>query len=434
MSDPRPQPDDRSAGPTPEDIIEPPRGLGAIYRALRSRNYRLFFMGQSVSAVGRFMTRTALAWLVWRLTGSKALLGVVAFAGSVPTLALGAFAGVLVDRVSRRGLLIVTQAIAMAVSFALAALTLTGLIQVWHIIALALTQGLLDVADRTARQTFVVEMLESREDLPNAIALNSSIVHMARFIGPALGGAVVAAVGEGICFLADGVSFLFVIVALVAMRLPAAGARSHRRNFLANLAEGFRYGLGRRPIRELLLVVALCSLGGSTMGVLMPAFAEDVLGGGANLFGWLQAASGLGALCGALYLAGRASARGLGKVIAVAGVAAGAAMIGFAWLRWLPASFLLVGVSGLSLMLIAAAGNTVLQTIVADDKRGRVMGLFAMAFFGMFPLGSLLGGMLAERFGAPATITGAGMLCLLAMAWFLVRLPTLRELLRPEGE
>jgi MFS family permease len=400
-------------------------------RALRSRNYRLFFTGQSISLIGTWMTRIAASWLVYRLTDSAFLLGLVGFAGQIPALAFGPFAGVWVDRWDRRRTLVVTQALSMAQSLALAVLALANIITISEIIWLSLFQGLINAFDMPARQAFVVEMIENPADLGNAIALNSSMVNAGRLIGPAIAGVVVAAVGEGWCFLIDGFSYSGVILSLAAMRLTRRRASPPRTRVLHELAEGWRYVSRFAPIRSILLLLALVSLVGSPYTVLMPVFASDVLGGGAHTLGFLMAASGVGALSAAVSLAVRRSVLGLGRVIPISAVLFGAGLAGFALSKWMWLSIPLMFVTGFGMMRQMAASNTVLQTIVEQDKRGRVMSFYSMSFLGMAPFGSLFAGMLASRIGAPLTLLSGGAVCIAGGVWFARQLPRVRQLLRP---
>ncbi len=400
-------------------------------RALRSRNYRLFFTGQSISLIGTWMTRVATAWLVYRLTGSALLLGVVSFCGQIPAFFLAPPAGVWVDRWNRHRVLIVTQALSMAQSLALAALALTGTIRVWHIVALALLQGMINAFDMPARQAFVVQMVERREELGNAIALNSSMVNAARLAGPAIAGIVIAAVGEGWCFLADGLSYLAVIASLIAMRVAEQPSRPPGRRAWQEFAEGWHYVRTSRPIRSLLLMLGLVSLLGMPYAVLMPVFASRILHGGPNTLGFLMSASGVGALAGAFLLAMRKSVLGLGRRIVLAAAMLGAALIGFALSRSLWLSLVLLPFAGFGMMQQMASTNTILQTIVDDDKRGRVMAYYAMAFQGMAPFGSLWAGALTARIGAPPTLVIAGALCLAGAAWFASQLREIRTVVRP---
>ena len=400
-------------------------------RALRSRNYRLFFSGQSVSLIGTWMTRIATSWLVYRLTGSAALLGIVSFCGQIPLFFLAPLAGVWVERWDRHRTLVVTQILSMLQSFALAGLALGGIITVWDIVWLALAQGLINAFDMPARQTFVIQMVENREDLGNAIALNSSMVNSARLFGPAIGGVVIAAVGEGYCFLLDGLSYVAVIVSLLAMRIPAAGLRGKPRKVWHELLEGWHYVAESKAIHSILLLLALVSLVGMPYSVLMPVFASRILHGGPHTLGFLMAASGVGALAGAVALAMRKSVVGLGRRLVWSAVLFGVSLVGFALSHWLWLSLLLLPLAGFGMMHQMAASNTILQTIVQDEKRGRVMAYYSMAFQGMVPFGSLLAGTLAARIGAPATLVIGGACTVAGAAWFARRLPEIRGLVRP---
>jgi MFS family permease len=400
-------------------------------RALGSRNYRLFFEGQTVSLIGTWMTRVATSWLVYRLTHSPFLLGLASFASQVPILFLTPFSGVWVDRWNRHRTLVITQALSMLQSFALAALALSGVIRVWEIIALALMQGAINAFDMPARQSFVVQMIERREDLGNAIALNSSMVNGARLIGPAVAGIVIAAVGEGYCFLIDGFSYVAVIASLLAMRVAPPAAHAARRTLSAELREGWDYVAESAPIRSVLLYLTLVSLVGMPYTVLMPIFAASILHGGPHTLGFLMAAAGLGALAAALSLAMRRSVLGLGRVIVWSGSFFGAGLIGLGLSQTLWLSVAVVALAGFGMMRHLASSNTILQTVVADDKRGRVMAYYSMAFQGIAPFGSLAAGALAAKIGAPRTIMIGGASCLCGALWFALRLPILRRALRP---
>lgn len=379
------------------------------------------------------MTRVATSWLVYRLTGSATLLGVVSFAGQIPLFFLAPLAGVWVDRWDRHRTLVITQVLSMLQSIALAALALTGAIQIWHILLLSVAQGLINAFDMPSRQAFVVQMVERREDVGNAIALNSSMVNGSRLIGPALAGMVIAAVGEGYCFLIDAASYIAVIVSLIAMRVTttaAPNASGHRR-VLDELKEGWQYVSTSVAIRSILLLLALVSLMGMPYTVLMPVFAANILHGGPHTLGFLMAASGVGALAGAALLATRRSVLGLGSRIVFAASLFGAGLIAFGLSRHLWLSFTILPFIGFGMMQEMAASNTILQTIVEDTKRGRVMAFYSMAFQGMTPFGSLLAGTLATRIGAPQTVVLGGLACLLGSAWFWRALPEIRRTMRP---
>jgi MFS family permease len=377
------------------------------------------------------MTRIATSWLVYRLTNSALLLGVVGFAGQIPTFLLAPFAGVWVDRLSRHRVLVVTQVLAMLQSFGLAVLALTGVINIWHIIALSVFQGLINAFDTPARQAFVVEMVDQREDLSNAIALNSSMVNMARLIGPSVAGVVIAAVGEAYCFLIDGFSYLAVIASLLLMRIHFVQRPTQRASMLAELREGWDYVAHFAPVRSILLLLALVSLVGMPYVVLMPIFAAKVLHGGAHTLGFLMGASGVGALYGAARLAARKTVLGLGRLVPLMAGIFGGSLIAFGLSHWIYLSLPLMFLTGLGMMQQMACSNTILQTIVPDERRGRVMSYYTMAFFGMAPFGSLFAGSLASRIGAPLTLIIGGACVLAAAFWFWNQLAEIRRLVRP---
>ncbi len=401
-------------------------------RALAHRNYRLFFGGQIVSLVGNWITLTATSWLVYRLTGSALLLGVVGFASQFPAFLLGAFAGIFVDRWNRHRLVIVTQTLSMLQSFALAALTLSGRITVAWVVVLAAAQGIVNAFDMPGRQSFLVTIIDDKKDLGNAIALNSSMVTVARLLGPSIAGILIAATSEGWCFLVDGVSYVAVIVALFRMQIAApATGRAARQRPLQQLAEGVRYAFGFSPIRAMILLVATVSLVGIPYTVLMPVFAATIFHGGPHTLGFLLTSAGGGALVGAVWLASRRSVVGLGRIIPTAAAVFGAGLIAFTFTHtlWLAVPCLVV--SGCGFMVQTAGSNTVIQTVVDDEKRGRVMSFFTMAFFGTAPFGSLIGGWLSSRIGAPSTLRLGGACCLVGAAVFAGSLPRLRAAVHP---
>jgi MFS family permease len=402
-----------------------------LTRALRHRNYRLFVSGQSVSLVGTWITRVATSWLVYRLTGSELLLGVVGFFGQIPTLLIAPFAGVLVDRWDRHRLLVITQVLSMLQSLALGILTLSGLVTVKWLLLLQIVQGVINAFDTPARQTFVVEMVEDRADLANAIALNSSMVNGSRIIGPSIGGVLIAAFGEGWCFIVDAISYVFVVASLLMMRLPQSMAGRVEAHVLEELRTGFQYVVRSQPIRTALIVLSLVSAMAMPYTVLMPAFVANVLHGGPHTLGLLMTASGVGALAGALYLAGRSTVVGLGRVLMYATVAFGAGLIVFAFARTLWVALIVLPVVGAAFMIQMASTNTLLQTLVEDRLRGRVMAFYTMAFFGTAPIGSLAAGIAADRMGAPWTIGISGAACVAGGLWLASRLPALRAIVRP---
>ncbi len=406
-------------------------GAPFFLRALRSRNYRLFFGGQGTSLIGTWLTRIAMSWMVYRMTGSPWMLGVVGFAGQIPSFFLSPLAGVWVDRWNRHRILIVTQILSMLQSFALAALALSGRMAVWHILVLSLYQGLVNAFDVPARQTFVVEMVDSRDDLPNAIALNSSMFNGARLIGPSIAGILIAWVGEGMCFLLDGFSYFAVIASLAAMRFQKRVETPRTSHVMTDLREGFRYAFGFGPIRNILGLLALVNLVGMPYIVLMPVFAKDILHGGSHTLGFLVAASGVGALAGAFFLAARKSVLGLGRVIVVASASFGIGLVCFSLSRATWLSLFLMLIVGFGMMVQAASCNTVVQTIVEDDKRGRIMSLYSMAVLGMLPFGNLLAGAVAARWGVVPTVIGGGICCMMGSVAFARELPAIKRLIRP---
>lgn len=405
--------------------------LAVMFRALRSRNLRLYFTGQGISLIGLWMTRVATSWLVYRLTDSALLLGVVGFASQIPIFFLAPFAGVMVDRWNRHRLIIFMQSIAMLQALTLAALTLTGVVAVWHIITLGVLQGFISAFDLPARQSFLVKMVDRKEDLSNAIALNSSIFNGARLIGPSIAGVVIATAGEGICFLIDGLSYTAVLAALLSMRVPAEERPVGRPTALRQLADGWKYVTSFTPIRSILMMLAWTSLVGLPYLVLMPVISRELLGGQSKVFGFLMAAAGLGAVGGGLFLAARRSVLGLGRMIPLAAALFGVTLVGLALSRIVWVSLLFMTVLGFLLMVQIAASNTLLQTIVDEDKRGRVMSYYAMALIGTAPFGSLLAGGAAELIGTPGTLVAGGFCLTCGAAAFARRLPAIREQVHP---
>jgi MFS family permease len=373
----------------------------------------------------------ATGWLVYRLTGSALLLGTVSFAGQIPTFLVAPFAGVWVDRLDRRQVLVWTQTLSMLQSLTLAALTLSGHITIPVLLALSVMQGCINAFDMPGRQSFMVMMVEDKRDLQNAIAINSSMVNVARLIGPSLAGMLIAVSSEGWCFLVDGISYIAVIVSLLMMRLTATEAKRKVTSMLTELRAGWTYVSEFLPIRTILMLFAVVSLMGMPFVVLMPVFAKTVLHGGPHTLGFLTGAMGLGALVSALSLAARKNVRGLIKMIPIAAAVFGAGLIGFGLSHWFWLSMLTVFIAGMGMMQGMAASNTVIQTIVTDDKRGRVMSYYTMAFMGMAPFGSLLAGGMAHKFGAPWTVMMNGTVILFGSAWFVTRLPALRRQIRP---
>ncbi len=416
-----------SSSHVPEAGGPPPAaGRNPALRALAYRNYRLFFAGQLVSLIGTWMQSVAQSWLVYRLSGSPVLLGLVGFAGQIPVFLLAPVGGSLADCRDRHRIIVTTQSASMALAMILAGLTLGVQVQIGHVFVLATLLGVVNAFDIPARQAFLVDMV-GKDDLISAIALNSSMVNGARIVGPAVAGVLVAAVGEGWCFFANGLSYLAVLAGLLAMRLEVRPRSPRTGSPLAHVVEGFGFVARTAPIRDLLGLLGLISLMGMPYAVLMPIFADQILHGGAKGLGLLMGASGLGALLGALALASRRGVRGLGGWVSRASAGFGISLIAFSLSRrsWLSEA-LLVPV-GFSMMVEMAASNTLIQAMVPDRLRGRVMAVYSMMFMGMTPFGALLAGALAQRVGAPWTVASGGAACIAGALVFGWRLPRLRE-------
>jgi MFS family permease len=407
-----------------------PHGL----RAFRHRDFRRFILGQGISQFGTWLQLIATSWLIYRLTGSAFYLGLASFALQVPFLVLAPFAGVWVDRLSKRTVLRTTNAIALAQSLAMLALVASGHIQPWHLIAGNFVLGVVNAFDSPARQSFLIELVDGRADLPNAIAFQSMLMNGARFVGPMIGGAVIALGGEVWGFALNSASYLAILVALALLRARAQAAEGPREHWLTGLAAGFRWAYGFAPSRAALLLLAAVSLGTQPLQALAPYFARDVFGGNSQTLGWLIGAGGLGAVTGMLYLALRPTVRGLLTVIGWAGAAAGAAVIAYARCTQLWPALLLTYVAGMGMMLTAGSINTVLQTIVADRLRARIAALYIMSFLGVSPLGALAAGWAAQYVGPPAALAIGGAIALCASLAYLARLPALRREMRPEYE
>ncbi|WP_446742480.1 MFS transporter [Silvibacterium acidisoli] len=415
-----------------EPQVSKSRDFSHAWRALRHRNFQLYFGGQGISLIGTWMTRIATAWLVYRLTHSALLLGTVSFFGQLPTFLMAPFAGVLIDRMNRHRVLIWTQVLSMVQSLAMAALTLAHAITIHEVFALSVLQGAINAFDMPARQSFISQMVEDRADLSNAIAINSSMVNFARLIGPSIAGVVIAATNEGWCFLIDGISYIAVVVSLLLMRVkPAAPRTGVQPKMVAQLREGWSYVSTFVPIRSILLLFALVSLMGMPYVVLMPVFAAQVLHGGPHTLGFLMGGAGVGALVSGLSLVLRKSVRGLLKMIPIAAVTFGTGLILFGLSHQFVLSVLLMMIVGFGMMQGLTISNTIIQTLVPEDKRGRVMSYYTAAFVGMAPWGSLLAGSLAHWIGAPHTVILTGSACVLGGAWFTTRLKAIRHDMRP---
>ncbi|MBI5779554.1 MAG: MFS transporter [Planctomycetes bacterium] len=407
-----------------------PANFRHTFRSLGHRNYRLYFIGQGVSLIGTWMQHIAMSWLVYRLTGSVFLLSFVGFASLVPSFILTPIAGVMLDRWNCHRVLLVTQILAMLQAFMLAALFFTGAIQIWHIIALGVFLGCINAFDMPTRQSFIVDLVENKNDLGNVIALNSSMFNSARMIGPAIAGIIIAVTGEGVCFLVNGLSFLCIIVTLLLMKIPHREAKPHA-GHIEDFKSGLKYTFGFPPIRTVILLLALLSLVGMPYAVLMPEIVKKVLHGGPNTYGFLMAASGIGALTGALYLASRKTVAGLLKIIPISTAVFGSGLVLFSLSHYFWLSAGLMYFSGLGMMMQMAASSTIVQTIVDDDKRGRVMSLFTLAFMGIMPLGILLAGSVASVIGAPAILAIGGWICILGAVLFAFQLHAIRKHIHP---
>ncbi|HLW84406.1 MAG TPA: MFS transporter [Candidatus Sulfotelmatobacter sp.] len=411
----------------------------AAGRALRHRNFQLFFSGQLISLTGTWMQTVAQSWLVYRLTGSGLLLGAVGFSSQIPVFLFAPIGGITADRTNRRHVVIATQTVSMLLAFVLAALTLTGRVQVWHVFVLAALLGVVNAFDIPGRQSFLVDMV-GKGDLMNAIALNSSMFNGARVIGPAVAGVLVARLGEGWCFFANGVSYIAVIIGLLLMRVEAAPRVSSKTSPLEHIREGFHFVEHTAPIRALLLLLGVVSVTGMPYVVLMPIFADRILHSGGQEFasligahdlgavrlGILMGAAGVGALLGALTLAMRSGVKGLGRWVTVCCAGFGVSLMLFAASKsfWLSVTLLLP--VGYFIMLQMAASNTLIQAMVPDSLRGRVMAVYSMMFMGMAPIGALLGGALSDRLGAPITVAMGGLAAVAGAWWFGLQLPKIR--------
>jgi MFS family permease len=370
-------------------------------------------------------------WLVYHMTGSTLLLGVVGFAGQIPTFLLSPVAGVFTDRWSRYRVLLFTQIVSLVQAAVLAGLCLMGAIQIWHIIVLSIILGCINAFDVPSRHSFVIDMVEKKEDLGNAIALNSLMFNGARLIGPSIAGVMLASTSEGICFLLNAISYIFVIISLLMMRLRIKETRRKDEHILNELSEGLRYAFGFAPIKHLLILLSISSLMGMSYTVLMPVYAKEILHGGSNTYGFLMGAAGFGALLGALFLASRESVLKLGRVVPASAMLFGVGLIALSFSRIFPLSLVLMIFIGLGMMMQTAASNTILQTITDDDKRGRVMSFYTMSIMGTAPFGSLMAGALAKVIGTPWTIFIGGVACIIGALFFLQKLPELRTIVRP---
>ena len=404
--------------------------LKNTFRSLKHPNYRLFFGGQSFSLIGTWIQRIALPWLVYDLSKSVLLLGIVSFVGQIPTFLLAPYAGVISDRWNKYHILLITQVLSMIQAGLLAALVLTNTINVWSIVLLSAVLGCINAFDIPARQSFLIDMVEDKEDLGNAIALNSSMFNGARLIGPSIAGILIATAGEGICFLINALSYCFVLGSLLLMKVPSKEVRHEKMSVSKDFKEGLAYSLSFEAIKYTLLLLTIVGLTGMPYAVLMPVFSREILHGGAHTFGFLMGAAGLGALFSALFLAAKNTFNGLEKYIGFASGVFGTALILFSFSRTFFLSTVLMAVVGFSMVFLTASCNTLLQTISDDGKRGRVMSLYTMAFMGTAPFGSLLAGSLAKVVGVPYTFLIEGLCCIVGGLIFFSKLPRISEAIR----
>lgn len=407
------------------------QGPGVMFRSLNYRNYRLFFSGQGISLIGTWMQRIAMPWLVYEITGSVFLLGVVSFSGQIPTFILTPLAGVITDRWSKYRVILLANVLSLIQAFVLAILCLTGTVQLWHIIVLAIGLGIVNAFEVPARQSFIVDMVEKKEDLGNAIALNSIIFNGARIIGPSVAGIILATSSAGVCFMINAVSYVFVIVSLLMMDKIKKPVKKKEEHVFKELVDGFRYTFGYAPIKHLIILLTVSSLLGMSYSVLMPVFTKEILHGSSHTYGFLMGAAGVGALMGAIYLASRKSVIKLGSIVPYSAMLFGMSLIALSFSRNILVSLILMFFIGLGMMTQTAASNTILQTITDDDKRGRVMGFYSMAIMGTAPFGSLMAGGLAKVAGAPFTILFVGTATVIGAFFFMKELPELMKIVQP---
>ncbi len=402
------------------------------FRALEHKNFRLFVSGQSLSLIGTWIQQVAVTWLVYRLTNSAFMLGIVGFSGQLPLFVIAPFAGVLADKANRHKLLLYTQTLALIQASVLSFLVFTESIQIWQLIVLSVILGIINAFDMPIRQAFVVEMIDNKkEDLGNAIAFNSSMVNAARLVGPSIAGILIATAGEGWCFLINAISFLAVVVSLLKMEVEPLRHKIKESKVFKELSEGFKYTFGFAPIRYLIILLSVVSLMSTSITLLAPVIAKEYLGGGADTFGFLMSAYGTGALVGAFYLLNKKNVLGLGKLIGFAVILFGLSLIIFSFSRIFFLSLSIMAFAGLGMMLDVASTNTLLQTLSEENKRGRVMSFYSMAFRGMSPFGSLLAGGIGSAVGAPAAILMSGSVCVIGGGFYLTKLPVIRKLVRP---
>lgn len=402
-----------------------------VLSSLESKNYRLYFTGQSISLIGSWMQSIAMGWLIYRLTGSKFLLGLIGFTGQIPSFILSPFAGVITDRFNRHKIMLMTQILFMVQALLFSVLVLFNLIQIWHIIALSIFFGFISAFDAPARQSLVIDLIDKPENLGNAIALNSAMFNGARLFGPAIAGVLIAIVHEGPCFLINALSYVAVIFALYKLRIPVKVKKEVVKDVRSELKEGFNYTFGFKPIRVLLILLAVISLFGLPYATLMPAYAAEILKGSSHTYGFLMSASGAGSLIGAIYLASRKTVLGLGKIIAFCSISFGISLIGISFCNYLTVSLFILFLVGFFMIAAIASINTLVQTLAEEDKRGRVMSFYAMALMGMNPIGNLLAGSIASGIGISYTLLIGGVIVIAVGIWFTLVRPSLRKYTHP---
>jgi MFS family permease len=413
----------------PNEVTREEKGLAFVLRALKSPNYRLFFFGQGISLIGTWMQQIAMSWLIYRLTGSALSLGMIGFLGQAPIFLLAPLAGIWADQWDRRKIVMLTQVLSMLEAFLLAGLVLTGTIQIWHIYVLTLVMGSINAFDMPVRQAFTIDMVDRREDLSNAIALNSVIFNGARLVGPSIAGLLIAAWGEGVCFILNSISYVTAIIALVLMKVNKKAVSKNATSFFEVLKEGFAYAYGFSPIKWVLMLLSITSFAGMSTSVLLPVFAAETLGGGPDTLGFLMGASGIGAVSGAIYLASRTSSRGLEKVLTIAAGVLGVGLMLLSLVNVLWIAMLIMMLTGFGMIVQVASSNTILQHVVEEDKRGRVMGFYTMAFIGMGTVGNLWAGYMAHIIGTAHAFQVGGTLCIVAGALFAGKLSELRKII-----
>ncbi len=398
-----------------------------VFRIFSHRNYRLYFSGQIISFIGMWIQFVAMSWLTYNLTDSAFMLGFVGFLSRLPTFILSPFAGVFVDHWNKYRLLMVTQVVSLLLSVILALLVFLDSIQVWHILALGIVGGIVGAFDMPTRQAFIVDIIPKREDLSDAIVANSLLGNLSRLVGPSLAGLLLAKIGEGWCFTINAIAFLPPIICLILMDIPNKRAKRRQAKHWKEFKDGFFYAINSTSILTLLLLLALVSLMGMPYQVLMPAFAKDILGGDADTLGFLTASVSIGGIAGALYLASRTSTRGLERVVAASTCIFGIGLIIFSVSTSFWLSLFTLVFTGFGMMTQMTACNTILQVLCDDDKRGRVMSFYTMAFMGTIPFGNLLAGCMAKAFGSEWAVFVGGISCIVGVIFFILKIPAIRK-------